>query len=129
MATLLDGTQWTLAALDNAPYAPTNERFAVTLVFTPAAEAQSARSSQVRVGGNAGCNRYFGVARVSDGAIEFGALGVTRMACPPPQMELEARYLKALAAVSRWAVDAPTLTLFGDGVALHFAAERDAHQP
>ena len=58
-------------------------------------------------------NRYFGTASVTEhGHLSWnGALGSTRMGGPPGLMEAEDHYLKALARVSRWRIEADTLTL------------------
>lgn len=63
------------------------------------------------VGGSAGCNRYSGQADVGDGALEIGPVAVTRMMCPPPQIEQETRFLEALATVVAWRRDADALLL------------------
>lgn len=54
---------------------------------------------------NAGCNRAFGNVAISGSEIEFGAFGVTRMACPESVMDQENRYLQALGATRRYRVD------------------------
>ena len=58
--------------------------------------------TQGRVAGQSACNRYFGSITAGDiaGEITLGKLGSTRMACPPPVMELENHYLKSLSSVT-----------------------------
>ena len=58
--------------------------------------------TQGRVAGQSACNRYFGSFTTGDtpGEITLGQIGSTRMACPPPVMELEDRYLKSLASIT-----------------------------
>lgn len=58
-----------------------------------------------RVSGNSGCNRYFGTVEVGAGSVRFGPLAATRMMCPPPRMEQEARFLEALAKAECWRID------------------------
>ena len=53
-----------------------------------------------KVEGATGCNRFSGTAVLDAGAMEFGPLAVTEMAClDPEQMDREAAYLKALGEV------------------------------
>ena len=70
-----------------------------------------------RVSGMAGCNRYFGVATVDGGSISFGALGATRMACPPAIMDQEDRFLMALEKAKRFETRNGLLYVYGDGQA------------
>lgn len=49
-----------------------------------------------RIGGDAGCNRYFGGYRFDDGSLVFGMVGASRMACGEPADSFEASYLEAL---------------------------------
>ena len=67
-----------------------------------------------RVSGIAGCNRFFGSVTVDGDAISFGALGATRMACPPAIMDQEDRFLKALANARRFETKGGLLYVFGD---------------
>lgn len=57
-----------------------------------------------RVAGRGGCNRYTGPFTVQDASLEVatGPMVATRMACAPPAMEVEDRYLAALGGVRRW---------------------------
>jgi heat shock protein HslJ len=100
----LAGTSWRLLTIGgSAPPADVN----VTLELT--ADQASGRS---------GCNQYSGSYTVEGAGISFGPLAVTEMACPEPQMGVEAAYMAALAAATTWAIpaDAPVgaeLTLSG----------------
>jgi heat shock protein HslJ len=68
--------------------------------------------SDGQVSGSAGCNRYLGgVAESSPGQISVGALSATRMVCPGDVMELETRYLAALANVQSYSFLAGQLAL------------------
>jgi heat shock protein HslJ len=73
--------------------------------------------------GSSGCNRYRGTFRSDGHAILIGPLATTRMACPEPLMEQEARYLAALGRASRHAIDGDTLELRDDAGALEVAFE------
>ncbi len=85
----LEGVQWTLLKLDwSDPYGGEPP---ITIVF-----------DGERVAGSSGCNRYFAAVAEGDvpGAISVGQAGGTMMACPDEVMEVERRYLGALAGVS-----------------------------
>lgn len=80
----LSGTNWRLThfSFDD----PVPEGIAIT-----------ARFDNGRITGHAGCNNYFVTMEApTPYELSSGPVGSTRMACPPPQMEAEDRYLKAL---------------------------------
>ncbi len=69
-------------------------------------------SSEDRVSGTAGCNRYMGSAKAKAGRLSVGALGSTRMACDPEGvMAQEGRYLAALGAATSYTVSGDELRL------------------
>jgi len=73
------------------------------------------------VGGTSGCNHYGGEMEVDGDTVSFGALGGTEMACMPASvMDLEQRYLSAMAAVDTAAHDGDALRLTGPGVTLTY---------
>lgn len=95
----LNGTQWKLVSFTASDAVPAD----VTVTF-------SVQDNQVS--GTSGCNRYTGsIAEVEPGRITIGPLAGTRMACPPPQQDVEDRYLKALQQVSGWSLADGVLTL------------------
>jgi len=100
----LSGADWRLVELGGAPAPATDQP--VTLGYEDG-----------RIAGFAGCNRYFANVEAGDGpgAVRIGPAGATRMACPGEAMDLEARYLAALAASREAEVDeaAGTLRLRG----------------
>jgi len=49
-----------------------------------------------KLGGFAGCNRFFGSYQLSGNTISIEPLGVTRKACPPPIMSFEISFIEAL---------------------------------
>jgi hypothetical protein len=53
------------------------------------------------VSGRTGCNRFSGPYSLSGEGLSFGKLAVTRMACPPPEMETEQRFIDLLQTVTR----------------------------
>lgn len=83
--------EWRLAYLDWDEPAP--DSIAVTALFEAG-----------RVAGRGGCNQYTGPFTVKDASLDVatGPMVSTRMACAPPVMEVENRYLAALGGVSRW---------------------------
>ncbi|MDA1075272.1 MAG: META domain-containing protein [Proteobacteria bacterium] len=50
----------------------------------------------MHVSGSTGCNRFSGHAVLSDNRFQIEQLASTRMACPPEQMDLEAKVLSVL---------------------------------
>lgn len=96
---VLSGTSWTLTEWNRDEPAPTEP--ALTLTFTPEG-----------VTGEAGCNSFHGGFRGDElGTLTFGPLVTTRKACPPPQMDVETRFLEALANVQSFGFSAGKLTL------------------
>jgi heat shock protein HslJ len=49
-----------------------------------------------RAAGYAGCNRWFASYGATGEALEFGDVGLTRMMCPPAQMEIERAFVATL---------------------------------
>ena len=73
-----------------------------------------------QVGGQSGCNQYFGELSVVDGRVAITGLGGTEMGCEAPIMTLEAAYLEGLAGVRVATIRGDTLLLGGDAVELQF---------
>lgn len=71
----------------------------------------AAFSADERVSGSAGCNRYFGSARATNGSLSVGPLGSTMMACAQDVMEQEALYLAALQAATVYSIQGTELRL------------------
>ena len=91
----LDGTTWALRSIGDQAI-PAG--ITVTLAF---ADGQAS--------GTSGCNHYSGTYAVDGSSINLGPQAITEMACPEPQMAVEAAYLTALGAATTWAIpaDAP----------------------
>ena len=86
----LEGTNWTLTHLARTERVP--QDIDVTAVF-----------QANKVSGSSGCNRYFADVSENDPSqLKIGKTGSTRMACPPPMMQVENRYLTALGKVKRF---------------------------
>jgi heat shock protein HslJ len=78
--------------------------------------------------GTGGCNRYFGSFETGEaGALSFGPLGSTRMACPTEIMDQETAFHRALEDTSRYEIDRDRLTLFsGDDTGILTFVEHPA---
>jgi len=93
-------SSWVLLELNGKPV-PANTAQPATLVF--AADSN-------RVSGYSGCNTFSGSYTLSDGKrLRFGALAMTRRACP--DMTTETEYAKALESTDGFAVSGDTLQL------------------
>ncbi len=68
--------------------------------------------------GSSGCNHFGGKASFEGGGLRFGPLSATRMACPPPLMEQEARLFGALSEVRSARVEGPRLLLLSQNGAV-----------
>jgi len=95
----LQGPEWVLVELGWDR--PVEEGAEITLSF-----------QDDRVVGSGGCNRYFGsINTPAPGELKFSGMGATRMACSEPAMDLEHRYLKALAGATSYSFQAGRLLL------------------
>ena len=73
-------------------------------------------STENRVAGTSGCNRYFGSAKAEAGRIAMGPFGATLMACSPENvMTQEFKYLAALEAATSYSVSGDELRLGPSG--------------
>lgn len=101
LATLV-GTEWNLTHFDRGQAISGDAE--VTLSFI-----------EGRISGKSACNRYS--AQISEGdepgSILIGHTMGTRMACPEPLMDIESRYLAALAKVTDFSFDAGSLVFSG----------------
>ncbi len=79
----------------------------------PAQPEATLRFEGDRIGGHAGCNRYFGTVKDGDkpGDLTLGPLGATRMMCAEPQMAVETRFTRQLAGVRKMGFMAGQLAL------------------
>lgn len=89
---LLTGPPWRVAAIDGAEVPAAVE---VTLDF----------ADDGRLGGSTGCNRYMTSFEITGETASPGQIAATRRLCPDPEMDTEARFLGALAAVRRFDID------------------------
>ena len=64
-----------------------------------------------RIAGHAGCNRYFADVEHAGTQLRLGAIGATRMMCPPPSMATERSLFAALARVRGYRLANEELTL------------------
>jgi len=99
---------WVLVSLNNVPYHGSR----ITLQL----------SSQKRVSGFSGCNRYFSsVVEVNGNRLKFGTIGSTKKLCADQNTNrLENRYLNVLRSVSYFEKSSNRLVLNGDSGSLTF---------
>jgi heat shock protein HslJ len=96
---MLAANEWQLVEMDGQPLAA-------------GVEAPLIHFETDKVRGFSGCNRFTApVKETKPGEIDIGPAAGTKMACPPPQMELEQRFLAQLDAVSRYSYLAGQLAL------------------
>jgi heat shock protein HslJ len=98
----LTGTAWRARTVAGQPVP---EAVAVTMEFPEAG----------RIAGRSACNRYSGPIAEVDGKLAIGPLASTRMACPPPESELESLFLRALEQAERLGRDNSALVLHSAG--------------
>jgi len=96
---MLAANEWTLVEIDGQP--------------VPAGiEPPLIHFETGKVRGFAGCNRFnASITESKPGEIDIGPGAATKMACPPPQMELEDKFLKQLDAVTGYTYLAGQLAL------------------
>lgn len=77
-----------------------------------------------KVAGSTGCNRFFGQYTLEGQALQFGAMGSTKMACVEPSaMDLEKRFLETLTRTRTYGISGDILELRdGDAVLARFRA-------
>ena len=99
VAAALVGPTWRLTSIEGQPVL---DGSTVDAVFT----------SDARIAGSAGCNRYFGSAKAEAGRFSVGQLGATLMACAADGvMSQETRYLATLQAATSYSVSGDELRL------------------
>ncbi|WKE63984.1 META domain-containing protein [Gallaecimonas kandeliae] len=73
-------------------------------------------TSDGKLSGVSGCNRYFGGYKLVNGAaIKVGNIGSTKMACMGELMQAEGLYLDRLGKANWIELDGDTLKLYSDG--------------
>lgn len=76
---------------------------------------------------NAGCNTGSGSVEVADDTLTFGPIAITKMMCPPEQMDLEAAVLGVLQGEGSYEISGDTLSLRSgtgaDEIGLELTAE------
>ncbi len=103
--------EWRVETLADAALAPGS---AVTMKF----------GADDRLSGKASCNRYSASYETDGDRLSVGPAAATRMACAPPLMQQEARFLSLLAGVRRWSVAGGALTLYSEDGARALRARR-----
>jgi heat shock protein HslJ len=108
----LAGTRWVLDAIVSGD--------AVSSV--PAGVSASLRIVDGRLELDTGCNTGGGAVTVGDASLAFGAVTLTKRACPGPAAEVERAVTAVLTGEVRYTVEADLLTLDGGGRGLTFRA-------
>lgn len=98
----LEGTLWTVTSLVDGDAVSGGFSVAPTIQFVDG-------SAQVF----AGCNRGSATVTVSDTAIEFGPLGLTKMACQGDAMQVEAAVVAVLQGSVDYRIEGTTLEIIG----------------
>ena len=98
----LTGTEWVLRDLAGTP-----------ALDAPRATLQFLEGGHVA--GNGSCNRFTGSVEISGASLKFGPLASTRMACTNGGVgDQEDRYLRALGAATRYALENGDLLIYSD---------------
>jgi putative lipoprotein len=100
----LEGTRWMLRTLGGAEVRPGED---------PPFLRFSVEASGTRVSGSGGCNTFRGSCELDGTSLSFGPLATTMKACAEPEMQIESRFLRALADVERYETRGTWLVLFG----------------
>jgi len=96
---MLAANEWTLVEMDGQP-------------LPAGVEAPLIHFERESVRGFAGCNRFNATVKESKpGEIEVGPAAGTKMACPPPAMEIEQAFLAGLGTAKRYTFVAGQLAL------------------
>lgn len=106
LAQWLGGKTWSLISLDGQTVEVAVARTRPTLGFDPLNK---------HVSGLAGVNRFRGTYTLDGPTLKFGPLLATKMAGPPELNALEARYLRALEAITGWQQAGADLELLAGG--------------
>lgn len=91
-ATDLNNTNWKLTSYAEG----------ASLLTIPADVEVTLTFQDGRAGGRSACNRYSSAVTVGDDTLTFSMAVSTKMACPPPLMEIEGKYLRTLESVTGW---------------------------
>lgn len=95
----LMGTPWRLGAYQqNNSLHQVDSSLEVTIAF----EHSKEEPATTRLYGRAACNRYFGGCTIAEGKLTINNnMGMTRMMCAPPEMEMEGLYIKLLPTMTK----------------------------
>jgi heat shock protein HslJ len=111
----LTGKVWALTELKGAP-------------LTAGVGISAQFTSDGKVSGSAGCNRYTGTYTVSSNSITFSSMATTMMMCDESVMAQESAYLSALGEAKTYTVKGDQLTLAGSdktSIAVYKAESQD----
>ena len=98
------GVTWTLVEVNGAAVDAAAMNRPATLLL----------NAEGHAGGYAGCNQFGGPYTIDGGDLRFGAIAMTRMACPD-RMDVETAYSAVFDATRSWRVSGGMLELVADG--------------
>jgi heat shock protein HslJ len=101
LGTPLEGTTWLLIQY----------REGSSMAPVPETVRPEARFEAGTVSGSSGCNSFTGRYVVSGESMSISQVATTQMACPEPQMSVEASFLLDLATVASYSISGSQLTL------------------
>jgi len=102
----LRDTRWSLRALDGSAVAQPSNGEQVHLQF---------KAGSQHLAGFGGCNRLAGRLTQRGTELALSARAATRKACAPPQVQTEARLLRALGGIDAYRVEGEVLSLMQGG--------------
>lgn len=103
-AETIAGVAWTLVEVDGTTVDPAQMNRPATLLL----------DADGRASGSTGCNQFGGPYTIAGDEIRFGAIAMTRMACPD-RMDVESAYAAVFEAARTWRVRDGMLELIADG--------------
>lgn len=72
-----------------------------------------------KIGGDAGCNRYFGGVEITGSSMKTGPLAGTRKMCAPALMDQEMAFYQVMGKVTSWEIAETGLLYLRDAQGLH----------
>lgn len=111
---LLAGGSWLVTSIFNAPIDPTQPDMPeLTMEF-----------AGKQIAGRAACNRYVGVAAITEERLVISDLGTTRLTCPVALQNLELRFLDALEQATGFDLITPDQLILRTGAVSVLTAQR-----
>ncbi len=117
----VENVRWSLASIDGQALP---EGVSAQAIFTPA-ESPAAQGPENSINGNAGCNTFFGTYNLAGDMLSIpGPIGLTRMMCEEPVMQIEQAFLKGLENAESYHINGNQLVISTITGSLLFYADR-----